>query len=156
MIKTKIMCYALTLALVSAFLCRAAEKYLLELPFSVGPEYTVTRTSRDSIRSPIPDGEPTTQIIIEVTKDGKEALIFYWDSHPPPHRDLGPMVKKESWPATFLGEDATITRTSLFMGRKQEVLVLHCKLDKYAPVMIYSKDMAKEEFHEMLGKMHRK
>lgn len=152
--KIKALYYALILTFVFSIICIATEKDVLELPFSIGTEYTVTKTGRDSINSPIPGAKPTTQITVEVTRDDKKAHIFYWDGTP--LRDLGPMEKKESWPVKFLGEDAKISRTSIFMGQQQEVLVLHCKLDKYTPLMIYSKDMTKEEFNEMLGKMRRK
>lgn len=137
-----------------SFMGKAAEKGVLELPFSIGPEYIVTRTSRKSIPSPIPDAEPTRQITIEVAKEQKKAHIFYWNGSLVP--DLGPLVKEESWPVKFLGKDAKVTKTTMFMGQTQEVLVLHCDLDKSAPLMIYSKDMTKEEFHDMLGSISSK
>ena len=148
------MSYTLLLALALPFLSSAAERDIWELPFSIGPEYTITRTSRDSIPSPIPGAEPTAQITVEIVKDAKKALIFCWSG--PSHRDLGPMTKKASWPVKFLGNDATLTKTAMFMGQKQEVLVLHSNLDGDKPVMIYSKDMTSEEFNHMLGKMNRK
>jgi len=91
---------------------------------------------------------------VEVTRDEKKAYIFFWDGRP--HRDLGPMEVKETWRFRFLGEDASIMRTSIFMGREQEVLVLHHKPDNNRQLMISSKDMNKQEFQEMLGKMRRK
>lgn len=147
----KITIYALMLIAAVSAVCKAEKTDMLELPFSIDPNYNVTRVSRENLPNPIPEAEPTAQITVEVTRNAKKALIFYWDG--PPVRDLGPMMKKESWPAKFLGKDATITQTSFFMGQKQEVLVLHCKLSKYTPVMIYSKNMSREEFEEMLASM---
>jgi hypothetical protein len=66
------------------------------------------------------------------------------------------MAKEESWPVEFLGKDVKVTKTTMFMGQKQEVLVLQCNLDKSALLMIYSKDMTKEEFHDMLGSISSK
>jgi hypothetical protein len=152
--KTKTMSYTILLTLALPFLSLAAERNVWALPFSIGPEYTVTRTSRDSIPSPIPGAEPTTQITVEIAKEAKRALIFCWNG--PSHRDLGPMTKKASWPVKFLGNDATLTKTGMFMGQRQEVLVLHSSLDGDKSVMIYSKHMTKEEFTDMLGKMSRK
>ena len=126
----------------------------LSLPISIAQDYQVTRSSKESISSPIPDQKPTTQIHVEVTKNGKIAHIFYWNGHP--YRDLGPMVEEESWQYKFLGEEARVTRTVMFIGQEQRVLVVHLKPDKKTQLMIYSKDMNKEEFHEMLNKMRKK
>jgi hypothetical protein len=149
----KVMLSALMLIVAVCFACKAEKINAVELPFSISPEYTVTRTSRESIPSPIPIAKPTTQLSVEITKDAKKASILYWDGHPA--RDLGPMVEKDSWSVTFLGKDATIAQTSVFMGHRNEVLVLHSKLDN-TWVMIYSEDMTKEEFNEMLTKLRKK
>jgi len=66
------------------------------------------------------------------------------------------MVEEASWQYKFLGEEARVTRTVMFMGQEQRVLVVHLKPDKKTQLMIYSKDMNKEEFHEMLNKMRKK
>lgn len=150
----KILIYALMLIAAISADCIAEQTGMLKLPFSIDPNYNVTRVNGKSLPSLIPEAKPTSQFTIEVTRNGKKAFIFYWDG--PPVRDLGPMAKKESWPVKFLGKDATITETSLFMGQKQEVLVLHCKLSKYTPVMIYSRDMSREEFDEMLASIRMK
>ena len=156
MMKHRFTCFAmmLTLTLTFPFVCKSMEKDTLSLPISIAQEYNVTNTSRESISGPIPDQKPTTQIFIEVTRDNKKAYIFYWDGHL--YRDLGPMAEKESWHFKFLGEDAKITRTTMFMGKEQEVLVVHHRPDEKTRLMIYSKDMDKEEFQELLGKMRRK
>jgi hypothetical protein len=107
-----------------------------------------------SIASPIPDQTPTTQIFVELTKNEKKAYIYYWDGYP--YRDLGPMSEKESWQCEFLGEKVSVTQTTMFMGQEQEVLVLHYRPDTNTQLMIYSKDMNKDEFIEMLSKMHKK
>ena len=146
--------YVLMLAVLLPFTGKAAEEAALELPFSIGPEYTVTRTGRKSIPNPIPDAEPTRQVTVEVARDHKKAHIFYWVGRPV--RDLGPMVKEESWPVEFLRKDAKVIKTTRFMGQKQEVLVLQCNFEKSALLMIYSRDMTKEEFHDMLGSISSK
>lgn len=144
----------MTLTVLFPFGCKSMEKDALSLPIIIGQEYEVTNTRKKSIASPISEEKPTTQIFVEVTKSEKKAYIFYWDGHT--IRDLGPMAEKDSWLYKFLGEDASITRTTMFMGQEQEVLVLHHKPDKDTQLMIYSKDMNKEEFQEMLGKLCKK
>ena len=134
--------------------CKSLGKDALSLPLSIAQEYKVTNTSKESIASPIPNQTPTTQIFVELTKNEKKAYIYYWDGHP--YRDLGPMSEKESWQCEFLGELASVTQTTMFMGQEQEILVLQYKPDTNTRLMIYSKDMNKAEFHEMLGKMHKK
>ncbi len=154
--KHRFTCFAmmLTLTLTFPLVCKSMEKNALSLPISIAQEYKVTNTGRESIFGPIPDQKPTTEIFVEVTRSDKKAYIFYSDGHP--YRDHGPMVEKESWHFKFLGEDVKIKRTTMFMGREQEVLVVHHRPDEKTWLMIYSKDMNKEEFHEMLGKMRRK
>ena len=154
MTKSSILCYAMMLAFAILIGCKYMEKDALSLPVSVTQEYKVTNTSRESISSPIPDQKPTTRLFVEITRNDKTAYIFYWDGHP--YRDLGPMVKKESWQFKFLGQDVNITRTTMFMGQDQEVFVVHHKPDEYTQLMIYSKDMTKKEFQEMLSKMRKK
>ena len=154
MMKFRIPCYAIMLTLAFSSGCKSMEKDTLSLPLSIAQEYKVTNTSRESISGPIPDQRPTTQFFVEVTRNGKKAYIFYWDGHP--YRDLGPMAEQETWQFKFLGEDAQITRTTMFMGKKQEVLVIHYRPDEKTQLMIYSKDMNKDKFHDMLGKMQKK
>ena len=61
------------------------------------------------------------------------------------------MASAESWPVSVLETGGKITRTSMFHGSKQEVLVLHVKLDKpESNLMIYSPDMSQESFTEMV------
>jgi hypothetical protein len=151
---TKVYFCAVTLTVVLSIGCKSMKKDALSLPMYITQDYLVTNTSRESISSPIPDQRPTTQIFVELTKNDKKAYIFYWDGHP--YRDLGPMAEKESWKFKFLGENASVARTTMFMGQEQEVLVLHHKPDENTQLMIYSKNMNKEEFHEMLGKMRKK
>ena len=152
--KRRFACFALMIALTFPFVCKSMEKDPLSLPFTIAEEYMVTNTSKESLPGPISDQNPTTQIFVEVTRCEKKAYIFYWDGHP--HRNLGPMAEKESWQFKFLGEVGNVTRTSMFMGQEQEVLVVHLRYDDKTQLMIYSKDMNKDEFHEMLGKMRRK
>lgn len=154
MTKTIISCYAVMLTMTLSIECKSMEKDALSLPMFITQEYKVTNTSRESISGPIPDQKPTTQIFVEVTRNGKKAYIFYWDGQP--YRDLGPMAGKESWQFNFLGEKVNITRTTIFMGQEQEVLVLHHKPNEDTQLMIYSKYMNREEFHEMLSKMRKK
>jgi hypothetical protein len=130
------------------------EAEALPFPIAVPQEYRITNTIEEKISSPIPNQKPTTQVFVEVTKGDKKAYIFYWDG--PVLRDLGRMVAAQSWKHKFLGEDASVSRATVFMGQEQEALVLHHKPDKDTQLMIYSKDMTKGEFHEMLNKISRK
>lgn len=124
------------------------------LPVVISPEYKVTAISEESLSSPIPGQKPTRQIFVELTRLNRVAYLFYWDGYP--FRDLGPMVEKESWTTDFLDGQANITRTTRFMGREQEILVLHYQTPKNERLMIYSKDMTEEEFQEMLSKIRLK
>lgn len=151
---TKSLCFILTITVSLSFGCRSTANDALSLPISIAQDYQVTKSSKESISSPIPDQKPTAQIHVEVTKNGKIAHILYWNGRP--YRDLGPLVEEESWQYKFLGEEARITRTVMFMGQEQRVLVVHFKSDKKTQLMIYSKDMNKEEFHGMLNKMRKK
>ena len=101
--------------------CKSLPNDALSLPISIPPEYQVTNTSRDSISSWIPNQRATIEIFVELARNDKKAYIFYWDGYP--FRDYGPMVERESWKFEFLGEDAFIRRTTIFMGVEQEVLV---------------------------------
>lgn len=144
----------LTCTAVFSIGCKSMEKDKLSLPVYISQEFSVMNTTTDRVSNPIPDQKPTTQTFVEVTKEEKKAYIFYWGG--PSMRDLGPMAAKESWQHKFLGEEASVTRTKMFMGQEQEVLVLHHKPTKDTQLMIYSKDMNKDEFHEMLDKMRKK
>jgi hypothetical protein len=152
--KHRFACFAIMITITFPFVSKSMGKDILSLPLMIAEEYMVTNTSRESIPGPISDQNPTTQIFVEVTRNEKKAYIFYWEGHP--RRDLGPLVAKASWQFRFLGEDVNVTMTSMFMGQEQEVLVVHHRPDRKTQLMIYSKDMNKDEFHEMLGKMRRK
>ena len=104
--KTKILWCAVLLASSLSIESKSVGKDALLLPFSIAQEYHITKRSQENIISPIPDQKPTTKQVVEVAKNDKKAYIFYWVGYP--QRNLGPMVKKESWPLKFLGEDAKL------------------------------------------------
>jgi len=124
------------------------------LPIVISEEYQVRNVTREGIASQIPEQKPATQLSMVLTRHEKEAHLFFWEGFP--LRDLGPMQEQESWETTFLEGNAHVIRTTMFMGQQEEVLVLHYQVAEKARLMIYSKDMSKEEFHEMLNSMQRK
>ena len=130
------------------------DENIVALPILIDDGYSVVKTNKESITAIIPGQKPITQIVVEVVKNNKKAYIFFWDGNPP--RDLGQMVAKTSWQHRFLGEDVIIVKTVIFMGEKQEVLVLHHDLLKAGRMLIYSKEMDKDAFHELLGNIHHK
>jgi hypothetical protein len=133
---------------------RAMKDESSSLPIEIDAEYRVTNMARENIASPIPDQNPIVQLSMILTRNEKEAYLFFWDGSP--LRDFGPMKEQESWETTFLDGNAYVIRTTMFMGQQQEVLVLHSQFSEKGRLMIYSKDMSKEEFHEMLNAMQRK
>lgn len=134
--------------------CKTMGKDTSSLPLTIAEKYKVTNTSKESISGPIPDQKPTTQVFVELTGNEKKAYLFYWDGTP--YRDLGPMSELESWKTEFMDGEASVTRTKMFMGQEQEVLVLHHKLTQTERVMVYSSDMNRDEFHELLRNIQQK
>lgn len=133
---------------------RTVEEGTSPLPIEFAAEYDVTNIRRESIPSPIPEQKPVAQLNMVLSRNEKEAYIFFWDGMP--LRDLGPLQEQESWKTNFLGGESSVIRTTMFMGQQQEVLVLHHQFAENGRLMIYSKDMSKDEFHEMLSKMSKK
>jgi len=133
---------------------RTVEEDMSSLPIEIAEEYKVRNVTREGISSPIPGQKPVTQLYMVLARSEKEAYLFYWDGLP--WRDFGPMQEHESWTAKFLDGEVKIVRTTMFMGEQKEVLVLHHKFPKNGRLMIYSKDMSKDEFHEMLSTMYKK
>lgn len=138
----------LVIFMLFVFESRSMGKDASSLPFTIAKIYTVSNKTIDSLSGPIPGQKPTTRKSFELTRDAKKAYFFYWDG--PPFRDLGPMSELESWKTDFMSGEARVTKTKMFMGQKQEVLVLHHKLTKTERLMVYSKDMDRDEFHELL------
>jgi len=133
---------------------RTVEEDISPLPIEIAAEYKVTNITREGISSPIPEQKPITQLHMVLARNEKKAYLFFWDGFP--WRDFGPMQEHESWKAMFLDGEVRIIRTTMFMGQQQEVLVLHHQFPENGRLMIYSKDMSKDEFHEMLSTMQKK
>ncbi len=123
------------------------------LPLTISEKYTVANIKEESIFGPIPGKKPTTQVYMEITGNEKKAYLIYWDGTP--SRDLGPMLEIDSWNTVFMGGETRVTKTKMFMGQEQEVLVLHYKISRTERLMVYSSDMNKDEFHELIGNIKR-
>ena len=84
--------------------------------------------------------------------DGGEPhlFLFTWDGFPT--RDRGPMQAVESWTLAIDTSEAKVSRTSLFFGQAQEVLVAH--FEGPAPAkrryMIYTKRPDRGAFEALL------
>jgi hypothetical protein len=84
-----------------------------------------------------------------VAPGGRELYVFVWTPYP---RDLGPMVSAAEFPARVAGQDTQIIETTMFMGRKQRVLVAHAGFpDVEGRAMIYAVGMEREEFAAILA-----
>ncbi|MCL2777970.1 MAG: hypothetical protein FWD73_08195 [Polyangiaceae bacterium] len=82
---------------------------------------------------------------------GQRLLFFAWDGMP--LHDRGPMVAAEKWKVRIDSVEANVSRTSLFFGRKQEVLVAHFKGPSPArrQYMIYTTRVDKAAFDALLA-----
>jgi hypothetical protein len=64
----------------------------------------------------------------------------------------GPMQAAETWTEHIAGEEVSVTRTSLFFGLSQEVLVLHLNLvEPRAQVLFYASHLVRAEFSAILS-----
>jgi len=101
--------------------------------------------------SPIPGETSTEHFRSYAGPTGQGIYLFHWDGFPGP--DRGPMVAVETWPATVGGEAATISRTSMFFGTKQEVLVAHFKgpAPRRQQYLIYAKGLDRPAFAALIA-----
>jgi hypothetical protein len=122
----------------------------LTLPADYQPQSNVTQ----SFSVPGPPGTKTTEVFRSwVAPGGKRLHVFCWTPYP---RDLGPMVVESEFPVRVAGQDTAILETSMFMGRKQRVLVAHLGFkDQKTSAMIYAVGMDRQEFQSILAGLTR-
>ena len=125
------------------------------LIFNLSPEWEQTRTGCETVDVTAgPPGQKGEECTAAWKKGGAELYAFVWKPFPP--RDGGPMVAAEEMKGSLLGEDITVTRTSMFFGTEQEVLVagLGTK-DPEAQILIYARNLSPEEFQIILSSVER-
>ena len=72
-------------------------------------------------------------------------------------RSARPMQVAAKWPARVAGQQTEILETSIFMGQRQRVLVVHLGFsDPEATAMIYATAMERSEFEALLAGAVRK
>lgn len=121
----------------------------LLLPSELG--LVVVDDTRDQVPSPIPEAAPSVEYFRSYRDGGEPHLfLFTWDGFPT--RDRGPMQAVESWTLAIDTSEAKVSRTSLFFGQAQEVLVAH--FEGPAPAkrryMIYTKRPDRGAFEALL------
>jgi hypothetical protein len=121
--------------------------------FFLGADYEMTSNEVNEVPGLVP-GTTVVEETAHFTNGKNELFAFYWQPSAP--RDGGPMEAKESWKMEVLGQQATVSETSMFHGREQRVLVAHIPLkDPEAVLMIYSPDMGRMEFENVLRTLRR-
>ncbi len=120
------------------------------LSLALPSEYRPQSSRAQSFPLPGPPGTTTNEEFRSwVAPGGKAIYFFYWT---PSARDLGPMKVESEVPARVAGRDTTIIETSMFMGRKQRVLVTHLGFeDQRASAMIYAVGVDRGEFESILA-----
>jgi hypothetical protein len=116
--------------------------------------YQLRSSTTESFPIPGPPGMTTTEEFRSwVAPGGRELYVFYWTPYP---RDLGPMAIAAEFPARVAGQDTRIIETTMFMGRKQHVLVAHLGFpDLNGSAMIYATGMGRDEFAAILAGISR-
>lgn len=124
------------------------------LSLTLPSEYRPRSNTTQSFPVPGPPGMTTNEEFRSwVAPGGKELYVFYWAPYP---RDLGPMAIAAEFPARVAGQDTKIIETSMFMGRKQRVLVAHLGFeDRKASAMIYAVGVDRREFESILAGISR-
>jgi hypothetical protein len=112
--------------------------------------YQLRSSTTESFPMPGPPGMTTKEEFRSwVAPGGRELYLFYWAPYP---RDLAPMAVAAEFPARVAGQDTRIIETTLFMGRKQRVLVAHAGFpDRKGSALIYAVGMDREEFAAILA-----
>jgi hypothetical protein len=129
----------------------AAELDVKQVPLTIPEGFEVLDGRTEEIRGPIPEQPPTTEHSARLKRGEAEVFLFHWVGFP--FRDYGPMAPQESWTATVAGQQAKITRTRVFMGQEQEVLVAHFDLPSDHHFMIYTKTLDRPAFEAFLGQL---
>ena len=119
----------------------AALWLLAALALSLPPDFRPRDETSERIELPGPPGQFATQVFRSWSgPSGKAVYLFYWEPRAP--RDLGPMQVAAKWPARVAGQQTEILETSIFMGQRQRVLVVHLGFsDPEATAMIYATAM---------------
>jgi hypothetical protein len=120
------------------------------LSLTLPSEYQLRSNTTQSFPLPGPPGMKTSEEFRSwVAPGGRELYFFYWTPYP---RDLGPMAVESEHPVHVAGQDTTIIETSMFMGRKQRVLVAHLGFkDQRGSAMIYAVGIDRAEFESLLA-----
>jgi hypothetical protein len=100
------------------------EHVIAGLAFAVPAGFTLKTSTEEQVPHPVPGASPTVEHFSRFEDAAGHGLHFFaWDGTP--LRDRGPMVVAEKWDATVGGEKASVSLTSTFFGRQQQVLVAH-------------------------------
>lgn len=99
-----------------------------------------------------PPGEMTQECSATWTKGAAELTVIVWT--PVVARDGGPMESVEDEKGKLLGKDVLVSRTKIFMGTAQEVLVTSLELaEPKAQILVYAKGTTPEEFQALLDQI---
>ena len=123
----------------------------VDLALTLAPGVVPVADTRESDPSPIPGAAPSVEYFRSYGDGGEPFLfLFTWDGMP--SRDRGPMQAAESWKLSVAGLEVQVSRTSVFFGQGQEVLVAH--FEGPAPAkrryMIYTKRVDRPAFEAFL------
>lgn len=120
------------------------------LSLTLPDAYQLRSSTTESFPLPGPPGMTTREEFRSWVAPGERQLyVFYWTPYP---RDLGPMATAAEFPARVAGQDTKIIETTMFMGRKQRVLVAHVGFpDRHGSAMVYAAGINREEFAAILG-----
>jgi hypothetical protein len=99
-----------------------------------------------------PPGEMTQECSATWTKGAAELTVIVWT--PVVARDGGPMESVEDEKGKLLGKDVLVSRTKIFMGTEQEVLVTSLELtEPKAQILVFAKGTTPEEFQALLDQI---
>jgi len=121
------------------------------LSLSLPAEYRLSGNSSERVSIPGPPGFYATEEFRSWQAPGGRAIhLFFWVPRAP--RDLGPMKVAAEWPVMVAGQNTKVVETSLFMGRKQRVLVTYLHFfDPEANAMLYASGVDRKEFEALLS-----
>lgn len=114
----------------------------------LGPDFTQMSNTSEPMEGLIPG----TRVVEDAAHwQSPEGDLYGFCFRPYPARDRGPMVAVESWKVEVAGTTAELSRTSMFFGVEQEVLVAHWKTEE-AQWMFYSPNLSRGSFEEILSR----
>jgi hypothetical protein len=121
------------------------------LSLSLPAEYRLEGNTSERVSLPGPPGYYATEEFRSWQAPGGRSLVlFFWKPRPP--RDLGPIAVAAEWPAQVAGQKTKCYETSMFMGRKQRVLVTYLNFaDPEAKAMLYATGVDRKEFEVVLS-----